>query len=158
MSPELTPSRTRPPCAPSARRACQGRVIRIHGLISIVQTEDGQTFPCHVRRLLKSLAIEGRNVVTVGDRVWFRPAAPGGDEGLIEKVQARRGVITREYRHRQHVIAANVDTVLIVAALAAPPSSSTSSIATWSHPRSAASGRSSCSTRPTWWTSPSTSG
>jgi ribosome biogenesis GTPase / thiamine phosphate phosphatase len=95
--------------------------VRIHGLVSIVQTEDGRTFPCHVRRLLKSLAIEGRNVVTVGDRVWFRPASPGGDEGLIEKVLTRRGVITREYRHRQHVIAANVDTVLIVAALAAPP-------------------------------------
>lgn len=98
-----------------------GRVVRIHGLVSIVQTEDGRTFPCHVRRLLKSLAIEGRNVVTVGDRVWFRPAAPGGTEGLIEKVETRRGVITREYRHRQHVIAANVDAVLIVAALAAPP-------------------------------------
>ena len=102
--------------------AClQGRVVRIHGLVSIVETEDGRTFPCHVRRLLKSLAIEGRNVVTVGDQVWFRPAASGGDEGLIEKVLARQGVITRGYRHRQHVIAANVDTVLIVAALAAPP-------------------------------------
>jgi ribosome biogenesis GTPase / thiamine phosphate phosphatase len=102
--------------------AClQGRVVRIHGLISIVQTEDGRTYPCHVRRLLKSLAIEGRNVVTVGDEVWVRPAAPGGEEGLIEKVMPRRGVIMREYRRRQHVIAANVDTVLIVAALAAPP-------------------------------------
>ncbi|MGC8643284.1 MAG: ribosome small subunit-dependent GTPase A [Isosphaeraceae bacterium] len=99
----------------------QGRVVRIYGLVSIVQTEDGRTYPCHVRRLLKNLAIEGRNVVSVGDRVWFRPAPPGGDEGLIEKVLTRRGVITREYRHRQHVIAANVDTVLIVAALAAPP-------------------------------------
>ena len=55
-----------------------GRVVRIHGLLSIVQTDDGRTFPCHVRRLLKSLAIEGRNVVTVGDRVWFRPAGAGG--------------------------------------------------------------------------------
>jgi ribosome biogenesis GTPase len=101
--------------------AClQGRVVRTHGLVSIVQTEDGRTFSCHVRRLLKSLAIEGRNVVTVGDQVWFRPGGSSGDEGLIEKVQARRGVITREYRHRQHVIAANVDTVLIVTALASP--------------------------------------
>jgi ribosome biogenesis GTPase len=102
--------------------AClQGRVVRIHGLVSIVQTDDGRTYPCHVRRLLKSLAIEARNVVTVGDQVWFRPADASGEEGLIEKVVARRGVITREYRHRQHVIAANVDTVLVVAALAAPP-------------------------------------
>lgn len=110
----------------AARRAVDastclpGRVIRIHGLLSIVQTDDGQTFPCHVRRLLKSLAIEGRNVVTVGDRVWFRPAGTGGSEGLIEKVEARQGVITRGYRLRQHILAANVDTVLIVSALAEP--------------------------------------
>ena len=39
---------------------------------------------------------------------------------MIEKVEGRRGVITRGYRHRQHVIAANVDTVLIVSALAEP--------------------------------------
>ena len=59
-------------------------------------------------------------MVTVGDRVWFRPASAGGEEGLIEKVEARRGVILRGYRHRQHVIAANVDAVLIVSALAEP--------------------------------------
>jgi ribosome biogenesis GTPase len=97
-----------------------GRVIRVHGLVCIVQTEDGRTHPCHVRRLLKSLAIEGRNVVTVGDRVWFRPAGSAGAEGLIEKVEARRGVITRGYRHRQHIIAANVETVLVVSAFAEP--------------------------------------
>jgi ribosome biogenesis GTPase len=97
-----------------------GRVVRIHGLVSIVQTEDGRTFPCHVRRLLKSLVIEGRNVVTVGDRVWFRPATSRGEEGLIERVEVRQGVITRGYRHRQHIIAANVDAVLIVSALAEP--------------------------------------
>ncbi len=97
-----------------------GRVLRIHGLVCIVQTDDGQMIPCHVRRLLKSLAIEGRNVVTVGDRVWIRPAPTGGQEGLIERVEARRGVILRGYRHRQHVIAANVDAVIIVSALAEP--------------------------------------
>ena len=109
----------------AARRAVdagcrQGRVIRIHGLVSIVETEDGGHLPCHTRRLLKSLAIEGRNVVTVGDRVWFRPGRSAADEGLIEKVETRRGVITRGYRHRQHIIAANVETLLIVSALAEP--------------------------------------
>jgi ribosome biogenesis GTPase len=97
-----------------------GRVVRIHGLLSFVQTDDGRTYPCHVRRLLKSLAIEGRSVITVGDRVWFRPAGAGGGEGLIEKVETRQGVITRGYRHRQHIIAANVDTVIIVSAFAEP--------------------------------------
>lgn len=98
----------------------RGRVIRIHGLLLIVRGDDGQNYSCHVRRLLKSFEIEGRNVVTVGDRVWFRPGGPAGAEGLIERVEARQGVITRGYRNRQQVLAANVDQVLIVSALAEP--------------------------------------
>jgi ribosome biogenesis GTPase len=111
---------------PAARRAIdpstclQGRIVRVHGLISMVRSDDGRTYTCHVRRLLKSLEIEGRNVVTVGDRVWFRAGGSAGSDGLIEKVETRRGVITRGYRHRQHIIAANVDQVLIVSALAEP--------------------------------------
>jgi ribosome biogenesis GTPase / thiamine phosphate phosphatase len=97
-----------------------GRVIRVHGLICAVRDDQHQTYTCHVRGLLKSLAIDGRSVVTVGDRVWFRPGSNPGGDGLIERVEARRGVITRGYRRRQHVIAANVDQVLIVSAFAEP--------------------------------------
>jgi ribosome biogenesis GTPase / thiamine phosphate phosphatase len=110
----------------SARRSVdtstclRGRVIRAHGLISTVLGDDGRTYSCHVRRLLKTLAIEGRSIVTVGDHVWFRPGSAAGTDGLIEKVETRRGLITRGYRHRQHIIAANVDQVLIVSALAEP--------------------------------------
>jgi ribosome biogenesis GTPase len=95
-------------------------VVRVHGLLNIVETDDGGTYACHVRRLLKSMAIDGRNVVAAGDRVWFRPPDPGGDEGVIERVEPREGVLTRGYRGRRHVIAANVDAVLIVSALAEP--------------------------------------
>ncbi len=98
----------------------RGRVVRVHGLISMVRSEDGQLHSCHIRRLLKSLEIEGRSVVTVGDWVWFRPGTAAGSDGLIEKVESRLGVITRGYRHRQHVIASNVDQVLIVSAFAEP--------------------------------------
>ena len=111
---------------PSSRRAVdlsvclRGTIIRVHGLISMVRSEDGRVHSCHVRRLLKSLEIEGRSVVTVGDWVWFRPGTSAGSEGFIEKVESRRGVITRGYRHRQHVIAANVDQVLVVSAFAEP--------------------------------------
>jgi ribosome biogenesis GTPase len=97
-----------------------GRVVRVHGLISVVETDDGATYPCHVRRVLKTLAIDARNVVTVGDRVWFRPGGAGGGEGLIEKVEPRRGTIVRGYRRHKHVLVSNVDKVLIVSALAEP--------------------------------------
>ena len=98
----------------------RGRVVRVHGQVSMVQTEDGQLHSCHVRRLLKSLEIEERSVVTVGDWVWFRPGTSAGNDGLVERVETRRGVITRGYRRRQHVIAANVDQVLVVSAFAEP--------------------------------------
>ncbi|WP_435019670.1 ribosome small subunit-dependent GTPase A [Tundrisphaera sp. TA3] len=94
-----------------------GRVVRIHGLVSVVQGDDGREVRCNVRRILKTLAIDGRNVVAVGDRVWYRPS---GDEGLIERVEPRSGMITRGYRRREHVIVSNVDQLLIVSALSEP--------------------------------------
>jgi ribosome biogenesis GTPase len=98
----------------------RGRVVKVHGLISMVRSEDGQNHACHIRRLLKSLEIEGRSVITVGDWVWLRPGTSAGADGLIEKVETRRGVITRGYRRRQHIIAANVDQVLVVSAFEEP--------------------------------------
>jgi ribosome biogenesis GTPase len=126
VSPEKGPDAKNTNPDASARRAVdmstclRGRVVKVHGLISIVFADNGRTYSCHVRRLLKTLAIEGRSIITVGDHVWFRPGSATGSDGLIEKVEARRGLITRGYRHRQHIIAANVDQVLIVSALAEP--------------------------------------
>ncbi|WP_439625676.1 ribosome small subunit-dependent GTPase A [Gemmata sp.] len=54
--------------------AIRGRVLRVHGLASVVEADDGRIFRCAVRRLLKTLATDERNVVTTGDVVWFRPA------------------------------------------------------------------------------------
>jgi ribosome biogenesis GTPase len=95
-----------------------GRVVRIHGLESVVEAADGRQYRCGVRRLLKSLAIDGRNVVAVGDRVLFRTGGDG--QGLIEKVESRTGVITRGYRKREQVLVSNIDQVLIVSAFEQP--------------------------------------
>ncbi len=95
-----------------------GRVLRVHGLASVVQTDAGRSYRCAVRRLLKSLATDQRNVVATGDRVWIRPAQ--NDEGFIERVEPRHGVLKRASRGREHVLVANVDQVVIVMALAQP--------------------------------------
>jgi ribosome biogenesis GTPase / thiamine phosphate phosphatase len=95
-----------------------GRVVRVHGLFNVVQTEDGQEYRCSLRRVLKSMVIDERSVVTCGDHVWFRTDGQG--EGMIEKVEPRHGVLTRESRRREHVLVANVDQVLIVMSLVAP--------------------------------------
>jgi ribosome biogenesis GTPase len=108
--------------APAEGELIRGRVIRVHGLASIVETDDGRTFRCAVRRLLKTLATDERNAVATGDIVWFRPAGETSDlaEGVIEKVDPRHGVLTRESRRREHVIVANVDQVAIVISLVQP--------------------------------------
>jgi ribosome biogenesis GTPase len=121
-----------------------GRVLRVHGLYSIVQTDDGRQFRCGVRRLLKTLATEERSIVATGDRVWILPAGPSpptplpgaergessaplsapgrgvGGEGVIERVEPRHGVLTRASRGREHVLVANVDQVVIVMSLVEP--------------------------------------
>ncbi|MFL5243204.1 MAG: ribosome small subunit-dependent GTPase A [Gemmataceae bacterium] len=95
-----------------------GRVLRVHGLQSIVETEDGRQFRCVVRGLLRNLATDERNIVTTGDRVWLLPAV--GEDGIIERVEPRHGILTRASRGREHVLVANVDQVVIVMSLVEP--------------------------------------
>jgi len=123
----------------SANECVLGRVFRVHGLFSYVELEDGRVVRCSVRRLLKSLAMDERNVVTTGDRVWVRmpeetetsPPNPlsaterggssGGEpEGMIERVEPRHGMLTRASRRREHVLVANVDQLVIVMSVIEP--------------------------------------
>jgi ribosome biogenesis GTPase len=98
---------------------CQrGRVLSVFGLTSLVQAEDGHLVHCTVRRLLKTLNTDQRYVVAAGDRVWFRPEQ--ADEGVIERVEPRRGMLCRTSKGRRHVIVTNVDQLLIVTSAAEP--------------------------------------
>ncbi len=98
--------------------AClEGRVLEVKGLISNVRTSDGRIYRCAVRRLLKTLSTDQRHVVAAGDRVKF---LPDGDEGLIQRVEQRTGILSRTSRGRQHVLVANVDRIVVVASAAEP--------------------------------------
>src|SRR4051794_25767476 len=44
--------------AASTNTCLPGRVLRVHGLHSVVETEDGKHYRCAVRRLLRSLSTE----------------------------------------------------------------------------------------------------
>lgn len=95
-----------------------GRVLRVHGLTSVVETEDGRHYRCFVRGVLRTLATDERSVVTTGDHVWFLPAPE--NEGVIERVEPRHGLLLRSSRGREHVIVANVDQMVIVVSLVEP--------------------------------------
>ncbi len=96
-----------------------GRVLSVFGLTCLVLTDDGQRFHCAVRRILKTLSTDQRHVVAAGDQVWFRPSP--GNEGIIERVDPRHGILSRDSRGRQHIIVTNVDQLLILASAAEPP-------------------------------------
>jgi ribosome biogenesis GTPase len=118
----------RPQTSAAEEGACvSGRVIRVHGLMNLVEAEDGRRYHCAVRRLLRTIATDERNAVTCGDRVWFRKGqASGSDavaaelEGMIERVEPRHGLLTRASRKRVHVLVANVDQVVFVVSLVEP--------------------------------------
>jgi ribosome biogenesis GTPase / thiamine phosphate phosphatase len=96
----------------------RGRVVAVHGLTSTVEADDGTQYQCAVRRLLKTLHTDQRHVVAAGDRVLFRLA--DSREGIIERIEPRHGVISRESRGRQQILVANVDQLIIVASAAEP--------------------------------------
>lgn len=101
-----------------------GRVLSAIGLNSLVE-EGGERFECSVRRVVRTLARDGRNAVVTGDVVLFRPTGLKSDAGLaqgvIERVEPRRGVVSRRHDNREHILAANVDQAAIVASAGEPP-------------------------------------
>jgi len=107
-----------------------GRVLAVHGLLSIVEADDGIFFRCTTRGLLRTLSTGQRHVVAAGDRILFRPAdsqetgaaTVGASilEGNIVRIEPRRTVLSRTVRGKEHVIATNVDQMVIVTSAAQP--------------------------------------
>ncbi|MBI1918552.1 MAG: ribosome small subunit-dependent GTPase A [Planctomycetes bacterium] len=96
----------------------EGRVLRVQRLGCVVSTTDGRQFRCVVRQLLRSLSTDGRHIVAPGDRVWIKPAL--NDEGFIERIEPRHGVLSRASKGRAHVMVSNVDQVVFVLSLVEP--------------------------------------
>jgi ribosome biogenesis GTPase len=101
-----------------------GVVTAVHGLVCRVDDARGRPWDCTARRVLRTLLIEQRSSVTVGDRVWFSDHAKthaGEAVGVIERVAERSTVLSRrDRRKREHAIVANADQLLIVASIAQP--------------------------------------
>ena len=102
---------------------CQeGRVVRVHGLTSVVRASDGIEYRCTVRGVLKSLVTDLQHVVVAGDYVTIQIGGSGHDvdQAVIVRVEPRRNQISRTSRQRQQIIVSNVDLACIVASAAEP--------------------------------------
>lgn len=110
-----------------------GIVTSIHGQICHVDDGDRNAWDCTVRRVLRTRLIEQRSAVTVGDLVWFSAIEDRGEGervAVIERVDERSSLLSRGSRighdqrrggHlRQHLIAANVDQLVIIGSAAQP--------------------------------------
>ena len=95
-----------------------GRVITVHGLNSIVRTNDDKFFQCTIRGILKTLSSDLQNIVVVGDHVMIQPL--DREQAVIERVDPRKGCISRTSRGKHQIIVSNVDKVVIVGSAAEP--------------------------------------
>lgn len=99
-----------------------GRVVATRGLI--VDVDDGQRrWPCTLRRILRTRLIKQRHPVAVGDMVQFMVSSeePSIERaGVVYNIYERTSELARHYGERVHVIAANVDQVLVVASAGQP--------------------------------------
>lgn len=104
-----------------AEALAEGTVIAVRGQFVDVLS-GGQLWQSSVRRILRTVRIDDRAPVVVGDRVTFAKTEQAGrvNEAVIVQVQPRRTILERADARRTHVIAANVDQVMIVGSIREP--------------------------------------
>ena len=101
----------------------KGLVMRSTGSFYDILAQDGSRYSCKVRGKIRLAGIKETNPVAVGDWVLFEK---GGDVGSITEILPRTNHILRQSVKKAahaHVLAANVDQVLLIATLAFPRTS-----------------------------------
>ncbi len=92
----------------------KGIVISRFGMHADVESADGTTHRCNIRRTIRSLV--------TGDRVVWRPGKNAADgvnvKGIVEAVHERASVLTRpDFYDGVKPIAANIDQIVVVSAI-----------------------------------------
>ena len=107
----------------------QGTVIRNTGSHYVVADDNDSTVEvnCKVKGNFRIKGIRSTNTVAVGDHVTAGPPGPDGT-AYITAISPRRNYIIRRASNlskESHIIAANIDCAMLVAALAHPATSTT---------------------------------
>ncbi len=105
---------------------CRGLVVRTEGSLFWVDAQ-GKELPCVLRGRLKKKQLRVSSLVVVGDEVLVRRTEPetassaGNRTGVIEDIRPRRTELVRPgFRGLDHVIAANLDQLIVVSSTHQP--------------------------------------
>lgn len=82
-----------------------------------VETETAEIFLCSLKGAMKQEKERQKNLIAIGDKVLFE------EKGVIAHVLPRHSILARAetlHRHRQQLIAVNIDQVLITVSVVSP--------------------------------------
>lgn len=100
----------------------KGRALSVTSSGVKVEGEDKNIYMCTLRGVLKKEKTTDKNLVTVGDLVFFKKISPS--EGVIVQIEPRHSILARAdnlSRRKSQLIAANIDQVLITVSVCIPP-------------------------------------
>lgn len=104
----------------------QGIVYKSTGSWYSVKDENGKFWNARMKGIFKLDAITSTNPIAVGDAVDFAIENEGESSVMITKIHDRRNYINRQspkIRSQQHIVASNVDGLLMIATLKKPRTS-----------------------------------
>lgn len=103
-----------------------GKVVRSTGSSYLVLVQNKQLVSCKLKGKFRTKGIRATNPIAVGDEVGFR-MEPESDSGIIEHISERKNYLIRKatkLSKATHIIAANIDQLVVIASLAKPRTSS----------------------------------
>lgn len=104
----------------------EGLVIKSTGSWYIVIDDSANRFECRLRGKFKVSGLKSTNPIAVGDRVEFMPEKEDPGKGTIFNIFDRKNYIIRKATNlsrQTHILAANLDQVIVMATLAEPKTS-----------------------------------
>lgn len=107
-------------------QSLKGLVVRSTGSWYDVRDEEGLIWQCRLRGKFKFQDLKVTNPVAVGDSVYWEMEDETKQTGLINDILPRHNYMARQSVHKSahtHLLAANVDQVIVVATLTFPRTS-----------------------------------
>ena len=104
----------------------QARIYKSTGSWYTVKNENGQGFSARIKGIFKIDQITSTNPIAVGDMVNIEPEIGAENTAVITEICERKNYMARSSPHSRkhhHIIASNLDQVLLIATLKEPKTS-----------------------------------